>query len=123
MKPINTSNSTFSNFREGGFLYVDKTAQIHRWVSPFQGQYFLSRPRRFGKSLLISTFKAIFEGKRELFKGLAIDNMDYDWKVYPVIHLNMGSCAGPNLAHTQQAIRYTLDEQAKVHGIKLHAEM
>ncbi|MBF0197053.1 MAG: AAA family ATPase [Planctomycetes bacterium] len=60
MDSINTSNSTFSRFREEGFLYIDKTTYLHQWASK-RGQYFLSRPRRFGKSLLVSTFKALFQ--------------------------------------------------------------
>ena len=91
MKSITTSLFCFETLRREDFLYVDKTAEIYKVFFPKSGQYFLARPRRFGKSLLISTLKAIFEGKRELFRGLAIDSMDYDWKKYPVIHLDMGS--------------------------------
>jgi len=97
MKPLTTSIFTFSNLIEGGFLYVDKTAAIGKLIER-DGQYFLARPRRFGKSLLISTLKAIFQGKRELFNGVAIDEMDYDWKSHPVIHLDMGSCAAETTA-------------------------
>ena len=61
MKTINTSNSTFSNFREGGFLYVDKTAILLQWIRPAQGQYFLARPRRFGKSLMIIRSSRFFK--------------------------------------------------------------
>jgi hypothetical protein len=118
MAIINTSNSTFEKFILEGCLYVDKTAAIHRWIGQTSGQYFLARPRRFGKSLLISTFKAIFEGKRELFKGLAIENLDYDWKTYPVIHLNMGSCAGRDLNHTHRALMFQLSQQAKLNGLE-----
>ena len=82
MKPISTSTSTFSNLIESGFVYVDKTAFVRELVRPGQAQYFLSRPRRFGKSLLVSTLKALFQGRRDLFKGLAIDASDYDWKAW-----------------------------------------
>jgi hypothetical protein len=92
MKPISTSTDTFSALIEGGYLYVDKTAQIQRLIEEASGQYFLSRPRRFGKSLLLSTIKAIFEGRRELFEGMAIAESDYSWQRYFVIHLGMGSC-------------------------------
>lgn len=91
MKPITTSVSTFSNLIEGGFVYVDKTRLIRELVRPAFAQYFLARPRRFGKSLLVSTLKALFQGRRDLFKGLAIDSSDHDWKTCPVIHLDMGS--------------------------------
>lgn len=74
---------TFSEIREGGYLYIDKTRYIEDLVNG--GKYcFISRPRRFGKSLLISTMEAYFQGKRELFKGLAIDRDDVDWNPRPV---------------------------------------
>ncbi len=81
---------TFSKIIEGGFTYVDKTSYIKPLVS--NGQYiFLSRPRRFGKSLLLSTLEAYFEGRRELFKGLAADSMDLDWTPMPVLHFDFNS--------------------------------
>ena len=81
----------FESLRKDGYLYVDKTEQIYRLVS--EGRYyFLSRPRRFGKSLLISTIKALFQGKRELFKGLAIDQKeDWEWVEHPVMHLDLNT--------------------------------
>jgi len=119
MQTINTSNSTFSNFREGGFLYVDKTAILHQWVRHAQGQYFLTRPRRFGKSLMISTLKSIFQGRRELFKGLALEGLDYDWKTYPVIHLNMASCMGATCQEVEQGIDHVLAVAAKDNGAEV----
>ena len=81
----------FEKIRTGGYLYIDKTEQVYRLVSE-GSYYFLSRPRRFGKSLLISTIKALFQGKRELFKGLAIDQKeDWDWAVHPVLHLDLNT--------------------------------
>ncbi|MBF0547410.1 MAG: ATP-binding protein [Candidatus Riflebacteria bacterium] len=91
MKPINTSTYTFRDIREGGYLYVDKTAILHTLVQQFKGVFFLSRPRRFGKSLTISTFEEIFKGNKDLFEGLAIYNLPYDWKKYPVIRIDLGS--------------------------------
>ncbi len=78
---------SFEKIRTGGFVYVDKTRQIYNLAATGQ-YYFLSRPRRFGKSLLISTMEAYFSGKKELFKGLAIENLEKDWTVYPVLHLD-----------------------------------
>lgn len=70
---------TFADIRQGNYLYVDKTALV--WLIANTGKpYFLSRPRRFGKSLLLSTFEAYFEGKKELFEGLAIEKMETEWK-------------------------------------------
>ena len=77
----------FRSIVEDGYVYVDKTALIYDLVT--NGKiYFLSRPRRFGKSLLVSTLKYYFEGEKELFKGLAIDSLEKDWKHYPVFHID-----------------------------------
>ena len=79
----------FEKIIEGGYVYLDKTGLVYDLVQ--NGNiYFLCRPRRFGKSLLVSTLKYYFEGKKELFKGLAIDKLEKDWKQYPVFHLSFG---------------------------------
>ena len=79
----------FESIINGGYVYVDKTALVYRLVT--EGKiYFLSRPRRFGKSLLVSTLKAYFQAKKELFKGLAIDELEKKWEEYPVFHLSFG---------------------------------
>ena len=119
MKPISTSTSTFSNLIESGFVYVDKTAFVRELVRPGQAQYFLSRPRRFGKSLLVSTLKALFQGRRDLFKGLAIDASDYDWKAYPVIHLDMGSTQCDTAEQFEIVLHDLLDGQARANGVEL----
>lgn len=86
--PIGKQN--FENLRNEGFVYVDKTALIYKLVK--EGSvYFLSRPRRFGKSLLLSTLEAYFTGKRELFKGLAMEELEKDWLEYPVMHLDLNA--------------------------------
>ena len=77
----------FRSIVEDGFVYVDKTALIHRLVT--EGKtYFLSRPRRFGKSLLVSTLKYYFLGEKDLFRGLAIEQLEQDWETYPVFHID-----------------------------------
>lgn len=81
---------TFEKIRKEGFVYVDKTALLHKMVHE-GNYYFLSRPRRFGKSLLISTLKAYFEGKRELFQGLAVEELEQEWRVHPVLHLDLNA--------------------------------
>ena len=90
MKDITSYVYNFEELIQGNFLYVDKTEYIWQLIRPSSAGYFLSRPRRFGKSLTVSTLKAVFEGKKELFKGLAIYDKPYDWKQYPVIHLSFG---------------------------------
>ena len=80
----------FKGLIEDGYVYVDKTALIHNLAASGK-YYFLSRPRRFGKSLLVSTLKAYFLGQKELFKGLAIEKLEQDWKTYPVFHLDLNA--------------------------------
>ena len=80
----------FEKLRAEGFVYVDKTALVHKMVQE-GNYYFLSRPRRFGKSLLISTLKAYFEGKRELFQGLALEQLEQEWRVHPVLRLDLNT--------------------------------
>lgn len=81
---------TFEKLREGGYLYVDKTALLWK-IASTSTPYILSRPRRFGKSLLLSTFEAYFKGKKELFGGLAIEKLETEWKEYPVLHLDLNA--------------------------------
>lgn len=80
----------FESLREDGYLYVDKTRILYDIVSNGR-YYFLSRPRRFGKSLLISTLGAYFEGKRELFQGLAMEQLEQEWRVHPVLRLDLNT--------------------------------
>ena len=84
--PIGIQN--FESLRNDNYFYVDKTKLIYQLARSGR-YYFLSRPRRFGKSLLISTLEAYFEGKKELFKGLAIENLEKDWIKYPILHLDL----------------------------------
>ncbi|MDX8377857.1 MAG: AAA family ATPase, partial [Mariprofundales bacterium] len=82
---------TFSKIINGGFCYVDKTTIIKQLVQQDGGYYFLSRPRRFGKSLLVSTLKSLFAGEQELFAGLAIES-EWDWsRKHPIIHISFGA--------------------------------
>ena len=81
----------FKTLREGNALYIDKTAFIEKIVNSQTQYYFLARPRRFGKSLFLSTLKYFFEGRRELFKGLYIDSIDWNWEEYPVLHIDLNT--------------------------------
>ena len=81
---------SFERLRCDGYFYIDKTAHVYRLVE--EGKYyFLSRPRRFGKSILLSTLKAYFEGKRQLFEGLAISELEKDWLEYPILHIDLNT--------------------------------
>lgn len=86
--PIGIQN--FEKVRRDGYVYVDKTRFVYQ-LAKTGSYYFLSRPRRFGKSLLLSTLHAYFDGKRELFEGLAIEQLEKDWTVYPVLHLDLNA--------------------------------
>ena len=78
----------FGKLRSEGYFYVDKTAQIYKMINA-GSHYFLHRPRRFGKSLLVSMLEAFFLGKKELFEGLAIETLEKEWTVRPVLHLDL----------------------------------
>ena len=122
MKRITSFVYTFEELRNGDFLYVDKTESIWRLIQSTKEGYFLSRPRRFGKSLLVSTLKAIFEGRRELFDGLAISKKEYDWKPYPVIHFDMGNCSAKTPKALEGFIEDRLCDIAAEHGVTLRGQ-
>lgn len=110
----------FEKLRTDNLLYVDKTQYIHRLLNT-AGYFFLSRPRRFGKSLTLSTIRAIFEGKRELFSGLWIEDQ-WDWsKVHPVIHLSFSSIGYRTLG-LEAAIAAELQVMSETLGIALQAK-
>ncbi len=81
---------TFAKIREENFLYFDKTKEVYQ-LAKNGGYFFLSRPRRFGKSLLVTTLEAYFQGRKELFEGLAISTLETEWKQYPVLHIDLNA--------------------------------
>ena len=119
MKDITSSIYTFEKLIKGGYQYVDKTEYIWQLVRPEGESYFLSRPRRFGKSLTVSTLKAVFEGKKELFKGLALYDKPYDWKTHPVIQLDMNGRDFSTLEKMENSFKQILLEQAKCNNVSL----
>ena len=108
---------TFSEIREEDFLYVDKTEYIYRMTHTSGKYFFLSRPRRFGKSLLVSTMQSYFEGKKELFKGLAIDKLEKEWTEYPVLHFDMSGGKHMEPEQLELYLGYILEDQEKEWGI------
>ena len=96
---------TFERIRKEDKFYVDKTEYIYRMTHTDGTYFFLSRPRRFGKSLLVSTFQSYFEGKKELFEGLAIEKLEKEWNEYPVLHFSL---AGGKHMEKEQLDRYLL---------------
>ena len=92
------------------YTYVDKTDMLWRLVSDSSDRlFFISRPRRFGKSLMLDTLKCIFEGRRDLFKGLKIEKRRYDWKKYPVVTLNMAELGADSPAQLAENLRDMVD--------------
>ena len=108
---------TFSEIREEDFLYVDKTEYIYRMTHTSGKYFFLSRPRRFGKSLLVSTMQSYFEGKKELFKGFAIEKLEKDWTEYPVLHFDMSGGKHMEPEQLELYLGYILEDQEKKWGI------
>ncbi len=97
---------TFERIRREDLLYIDKTEYIYRMAHTSGKFFFLGRPRRFGKSLLVSTMQSYFEGKKDLFKGLAIEQLEKEWTEYPVIHFDM---SGGKHMEKEQLERYLAD--------------
>ena len=108
---------TFSEIREEDFFYVDKTEYIYRMTHTSGKYFFLARPRRFGKSLLVSTMQSYFEGKKELFKGLAIDKLEKEWTEYPVLHFDMSGGKHMEPEQLELYLGYILEDQEKKWGI------
>ena len=106
---------TFEKIRKGGFLYVDKTKYVYDACHP--GQFvFLSRPRRFGKSLLTSTFDAYFSGRKELFKGLAIEKLETEWRHYPVLHFDLSDIKKGTTEECELNLHSQLEDFEKTYG-------
>ena len=107
----------FEGLIKDGYVYVDKTDLVYRLVN--DGKiYFLSRPRRFGKSLLVSTLKHYFLGHRELFKGLAIDGLETEWNEYPVFHLSFGGVNFSNSSAIDESLSMFIENAEKEYGIE-----
>lgn len=107
---------TFEKIIEGGYVYVDKTDLIWK-LTRLSNYVFLSRPRRFGKSLLSSTLRSYFEGRKDLFEGLKIMSLEQEWTEYPVIHIDLSVCKSQENAQAlQQRIMLMLKEYANKYG-------
>ena len=111
--PIGIQN--FEKIRNDGYVYVDKTELIYK-LADMGSYYFLSRPRRFGKSLLISTMDAYFSGKRELFKGLAIEKLEHDWTQYPILHLDLNNEKYNSADSLDHILDLNLSNWEKIYG-------
>ena len=119
MKTISTSISTFSNLIASNYLYVDKTEYIYKLVKEPLGQFFFSRPRRFGKSLTVSTLESVFSGNKEMFKGLYIYDSEYEWEEYPIIHIDFGRSDSTSKRNLEDWISRELKEIANKNKISI----
>ena len=111
----------FPSLRERGSIYIDKTGYVYKMTHSPSQYMFLSRPRRFGKSLLISTLQAYFEGRRELFEGLAIERLEKDWEKYPVVRLDMSMAKHEEPENLDEYLNYIVKDNERrlgVEGIK-----
>ncbi len=114
---------TFEKIRKGDMLYLDKTAYIYRVTHGASPYVFLSRPRRFGKSLLVSTLKSYFEGKKELFEGLAIEKLEKEWTAYPVLHFSLAGGKFMDKEQLESHLSFLLSEKEKLFGIESQSSL
>ena len=112
---------TFSEIRKSNYLYIDKTEYVY-WMVHFTKYVFLSRPRRFGKSLLTSTLHSYFSGQKELFQGLAIEKLEKEWTEYPVLHFDMSTAKHADCEQLLQELNMKLIRYEEVYG-KMEGEV
>ena len=112
---------TFSEIRTNDNLYIDKTAYIYRMANSDGKYFFLNRPRRFGKSLLVSTLLSYFEGRKELFKGLAIDNLENEWAEYPVLHFDLSGGKHQEEDQLNRYLDFILKDNERRFGVECDA--
>ena len=125
VKSLPVGIHAFDDIIEGNFVYVDKTRHIYNLVHPAKGMYFLARPRRFGKSLLVSTLSHLFRGHRELFEGLWIEReSDWDWsRKHPIIHLDMLRVSSANPDQLQISLHHHLTRIAQTYDVEVPRDL
>ena len=124
MKPIAIDTHDFPSLRRDGKIYVDKTMFVHRLAAHSDAKlFFLSRPRRFGKSLTVSTFKALFQARRELFEGLAIEKENWLWEKYPIIHLEMNDLSTITIEEFEKSLVSHLTRKLREAGYEYNSSL
>ena len=111
--PVDTDQ--FKLIREQGLVYVDKTDLVFDLVSRYR-YVFLARPRRFGKSLLCNTFKAYFQGQKELFEGLKVTDLEREWKTYPVLHFTMSGLKNLRVSEAKSKLENLIADYERLYG-------
>ena len=119
---------TFEEIIDKDYLYIDKTEYVYRMAHSDSKYYFLSRPRRFGKSLLTSTLHCYFAGKKELFKGLAVEKLEKEWTAYPVLHFDMSLAKHVDKEGLESTLNFQLSRYEQIYGkseeaVKLNERM
>jgi len=109
----------FAQMIDGNFVYVDKTRYVYEIARVPQAFYFFSRPRRFGKSLLVSTLKSLFAGRKDLFKNLWIEKSDWPWKPHPIVNVDFNGVDATDAKILEKSLSITLDEMAELHQLTL----
>ena len=113
---------TFERIRKEDKFYVDKTAYVYQMTHTNGTYFFLSRPRRFGKSLLVSTFQSYFEGRKDLFEGLAIEKLEKEWTKYPVLHFSLAGGKHMEKAQLERYLLYILEDNEKRFGVSCDSQ-
>lgn len=113
---------TFSEIREGNYVYADKTDLVYRLTHSDSKYIFLSRPRRFGKSLLTSTLRSYFEGRKELFEGLAMERLEKEWTSYPVLHFDMSLGKHLDKEQLNRYLLFQLADMERTYGLYMDSE-
>jgi len=121
MQKISTSISDFEELRRNNYIYIDKTEFLTKIISQDK-YYFLSRPRRFGKTLFIDTIKRFYEGKKDLFKGLYIHDFDWKWEEYPILHLDFNTIPAENREVLEESLQKRLAKIAAKYEVNLEIE-
>ena len=122
MKEIPIGIQAFSSLIEGNFVYLDKTDMIYR-IANKKACYFLSRPRRFGKSLTLSTLKAYFDGRKDLFAGTKMDTLETKWEKYPVLYFDFNSAKYDSLQNFQNSLSFLLENNETKYGLQSKGEL
>ena len=120
-KKIQYGAASFKEIVKTSSLYIDKTSKIYDLITQGSRRFFLSRPRRFGKTLLVDTLSEIFQGNKELFKGLAIYDTDYDWTPYPIIRLSLSTITATNAKDLNKELIKKVTDFAETYGYQLNS--
>lgn len=113
---------TFETVREENYVYIDKTDLIYKLAHQDGKYYFLSRPRRFGKSLLVSTLHSYFAGRKDMFKNLAIESLEKEWNEYPVLHFDLSGAKHMEKDRLLRHLSFLLSTQEENFGVAVHPE-